>query len=416
MGKRALLIGVDHYPGLQSLNSCVRDTMSLRNLLRFHANLDANYDCITFLGMDPQLVTEAHKQEKIVLGATKSTVQQALESLFRYDDTVLFYFSGHGVKAADSTSILLPAQQDGRQQRIHLQELLDMANASNARQVIMILDCCFAGAIGEEFIDLQRMWLRPGVTVLAAASPDQFAFARDGQSVFTRALLLGLEGGVADPRGWVTPAALYAFIEQSLGPWEQRPMYKSNATEMQPIRYCEPIVNDDELRQIPVLFKEATSLYGLDKSFEPTQVEFATPDNVAIFYLLRRLQLARMVRPTNPREDSLYWTAMHHESVQLTPLGQYYWQLATAGKIGGTPAFSRSLDMNNLEPEKLAQIFHETYERLAPYFNYTTRRATAVPWAQVPDNNKQLMIAVATEVLAALQPVAPPDTPATPSA
>ncbi len=416
MGKRALLIGVDHYPGLQSLNSCVRDTMALRNLLLFHANLDANYDCITFLGMNPQLATEAHQQETIVLSVAKAAVLQALASLFRYDDTVLFYFSGHGVKTANGTTILLPSDPEGRQQGIYLQELLDMANGSNARQVVLILDCCFAGAIGEEFIDLQRMWLRPGVTVLAAASPDQFAFARDGHSVFTRALLLGLEGGVADPRGWVTAAALYAFIEQSLGPWEQRPMYKSNATEMKPIRYCEPLVSDDDLRQLPVIFQEATSLYGMDKSFESTQVEFAKPEHVAIFHLLRRLQLARMVRPTNPRQDSLYWTAMHHEAVQLTPLGQYYWQLATAGKIGGTPAFTRSLEMNHLEPEKLAQIFHETYERLAPYFNYTTRRATAVPWAQVPDTNKQLMIAVATEVLAALQPTSPPDTPTAPTA
>ncbi len=416
MGKRALLVGVDHYPGMQSLQSCVRDTMTLRNLLLFHANLDVNYDCITFLGMDPQLVTAAHIQERIVLGATKSVVQQALASLFLYDDTVLFYFSGHGTKTANGTMILLPTDRDGRQQGIYLQELLDMANGSNARQIVLILDCCFAGAIGEEFIDLQRMWLRPGVTVLAAASPDQYAFARDGQSVFTRALLLGLEGGVADPRGWVTAAALYAFIEQSLGPWEQRPMYKSNATEMRPIRYCEPIVSDDELRLIPVLFKESTCLLDLDKSFEPTQVDSAKPENVAIFHVLRRLQLARMIRPTNPREDALYWTAMHHESVQLTPLGQYYWQLAKAGKIGGTPAFTRRLVMNHLEPEKLAQIFHETYERLAPYFNYTTRKETAVPWAQVPDTNKQLMIAVATEVLAALQPAATPDTPTAPSA
>lgn len=42
----------------------------------------------------------------------------------------------------------------------------------------------------------------------------------------------------------------------------------------------------------------------------------------------------------------------------------------------------------------LAQRFHETYERLAPSFGYETRRASAKPWAEVPEQNRNLMIAV----------------------
>ncbi len=52
-----------------------------------------------------------------------------------------------------------------------------------------------------------------------------------------------------------------------------------------------------------------------------------------------------------------------------------------------------------MTPEGLAQMFHETYERLAPQYNYQTRKASAVPWADVPENNKRLMIAVAKEIL-----------------
>lgn len=54
------------------------------------------------------------------------------------------------------------------------------------------------------------------------------------------------------------------------------------------------------------------------------------------------------------------------------------------------------------EPEKLAQLFHETYERLAPSFNYQTRPESAKPWAKVPDMNKRLMIAVCKRVLATI--------------
>lgn len=50
--------------------------------------------------------------------------------------------------------------------------------------------------------------------------------------------------------------------------------------------------------------------------------------------------------------------------------------------------------------ERLARAFHEAYERLAPSFGYETRRDSAVPWEDVPEPNRSLMIAVAGEVLA----------------
>jgi hypothetical protein len=52
-----------------------------------------------------------------------------------------------------------------------------------------------------------------------------------------------------------------------------------------------------------------------------------------------------------------------------------------------------------VDAETLARRFHETYERLAPTFGYTTRPETAVPWEQVPELNRQLMIAVCQELL-----------------
>lgn len=56
--------------------------------------------------------------------------------------------------------------------------------------------------------------------------------------------------------------------------------------------------------------------------------------------------------------------------------------------------------------ESLAQLFHETYERLAPDHGYRTREASAKPWADVPDANKALMVATCAEVLAAINPTA----------
>ena len=60
----------------------------------------------------------------------------------------------------------------------------------------------------------------------------------------------------------------------------------------------------------------------------------------------------------------------------------------------------------SLTAEELARAFHETYERLAPSFGYETRRATAVPWADVPEQNKRLMIAVSQELIDRFFPAA----------
>ena len=57
-----------------------------------------------------------------------------------------------------------------------------------------------------------------------------------------------------------------------------------------------------------------------------------------------------------------------------------------------------------MEAESLAQLFHETYERLAPNFGYETRKASAKPWSEVPDQNKVLMVAVCAEIIASHAP------------
>jgi len=54
-----------------------------------------------------------------------------------------------------------------------------------------------------------------------------------------------------------------------------------------------------------------------------------------------------------------------------------------------------------MSAEEMARRFHEAYERLAPSFGYKTREASAVPWEDVPEQNKALMIAVCAEMIEA---------------
>ena len=49
--------------------------------------------------------------------------------------------------------------------------------------------------------------------------------------------------------------------------------------------------------------------------------------------------------------------------------------------------------------EMIAKAFHEAYEKLAPEFGYKTREASAVPWEDVPQQNKDLMIRTVESLL-----------------
>lgn len=55
--------------------------------------------------------------------------------------------------------------------------------------------------------------------------------------------------------------------------------------------------------------------------------------------------------------------------------------------------------MTTERSEQVARSFHEAYERLAPEFGYDTRKESAVPWEEVPQQNKDLMKAVVTDLL-----------------
>jgi hypothetical protein len=52
-----------------------------------------------------------------------------------------------------------------------------------------------------------------------------------------------------------------------------------------------------------------------------------------------------------------------------------------------------------LNQDRIASAFHEAYERLAPRYGYKTREASAVPWEDVPNDNKRLMRAVVGDLL-----------------
>ena len=70
------------------------------------------------------------------------------------------------------------------------------------------------------------------------------------------------------------------------------------------------------------------------------------------------------------------------------------------GKYGlATDHVALSLAAEFPPADEVAAFFHATYEQLAPNFGYETREASARPWQEVPEKNRQLMTAVSAAVL-----------------
>jgi hypothetical protein len=215
-----------------------------------------------------------------------------------------------------------------------MNEIVQLANDSPARSVLIILDCCFSGAAGNapslKTPGLYQATLREGVTILAACRPTETAGEIDGHGLFTDLVLGALRGGAADVRGRVSAAGIYGYVESAFGSWAQLPLYKSHAARLDPIRLCLPKVTDELLRELPRYFGAVNAAYQLDMSYEETNGA-AIAANVEIFKKFKTLQLAGLLMPRHGFD--LYWTAERSGSVELTALGQFYWRLVDKERI-----------------------------------------------------------------------------------
>lgn len=322
MPKRALIVGIDHYDNVSSLTGCVPDATAIEDVLARNADGSVNFECRLLTSPGPKAVT-------------KVFLRQQWRELFQdFRGDVLFYFSGHGTPT-DVGGYLVT--QDGVQDDpgLPMDDVVTMANRSPAETVLLILDCCFSGLVGNPSA-LQgdgvenRALLREGVTILAASRPTQASIEVGGHGVFTNLVLGALRGGAADVRGQVSAASVYAYAEAALGAWEQRPLYKSHAAHLNPVRLCHPKVPDALLRELPKYFPSPHDAYRLDMTFEETNGA-AVPENVAVFKKFKRLQIAGLLTPRSG--DDLYWTAERSGYVELTELGAFYLHLVNNGRL-----------------------------------------------------------------------------------
>lgn len=325
LARRALIVGISHYDNFDpeaQLPGSIPDAQLITDLLQRNDNGDPNYDCVTLMSTEDG--------EKV----TRPVLRDYLGELFRdTNDDVLFYFSGHGTVTPAGGVIVT---QDGTHNDlgISMDELLTMANAAKEREVVLILDCCMSGSIGNPSIlqsgDYQKSLLDQNVTILAASRHNEVSIEVDGQGIFTSLLAEALRGGAADILGNVTLPAIYAYVESALGPWEQRPIYKTYTTSVGILRVAEPQIEKVALRRLTELFDTPDGLYYLDPEYEYDEVPKTEKQHIA--FLFKRYRDAGLLRATTRGKD-FYWAAMHSQSMELTASGQHIWRLVNANRL-----------------------------------------------------------------------------------
>lgn len=217
MAKIALLIGVSEYePGLNPLPATVKDVEAMGRVLA-----DSEKGDFTI-----QVLKNPQRQE----------MEEAIYQLFAHrqkDDLLLFYFSGHGVK--DESGKLFLSTRATRKDNGRLVKptavaasfLHESMNESKSERQVIILDCCFSGAIAKGLtlkddgaVNLQEQLGGKGRAILTSSSSTQYSFEQEGSelSIYTRYLVEGIDKGAADldGDGWISPDELHEYASSKV--------------------------------------------------------------------------------------------------------------------------------------------------------------------------------------------------------
>lgn len=323
LAKKSLVVGINNYPG-SPLNGCIADASEFSKIVATNEDGSPNFDI--------RLAKDV---------PAKSELKKHIIDLFAGDcETALLYFSGHGFINEIGGYIVTPDYKQ-YDEGVSMDEILAIANASKAKNKVIILDCCHAGAFGSpKIIESKTAHIAEGVSILTASRENESALEINGHGVFTNLLLEALRGGAADLRGHITPGGIYSYIDQALGPWDQRPVFKTNITRFTSLRTVTPQVPIEVLRKLITYFPAPQREFTLDPSYEDTNTPkvdhkiiepHAKPENVAVFKHLQKFQSVGLVVPVD--EQFMYFAAMKSKSCKLTALGYHYWQLVKDKRI-----------------------------------------------------------------------------------
>jgi Caspase domain len=314
--RKALVVGIDYYEHVPPLFGCTNDARAVAHMRERNADANVNFDVRLLIGTAP-------------VGVRRREIRDSIRNLFASGSEVaLLYFAGHG-HIEETGGYILSSDSASGEEGIPLNEILVFANQSRAENRIIILDSCHSGTAGAA-ADTNQAELSEGITILTASGADQYATEHNGAGLFTTLLVDALGGAASNLVGQITPGAVYAHIDQSLGAWEQRPVFKTNVKRFVSLRQVAPPIDLVELRMLSDLFPAPGYEFKLEPSFEPEGPE-PNPANMHTFRILQKYNRVNLLVPVGA--SHMYHAAMASKSCRLTALGEHYRRLCERRRI-----------------------------------------------------------------------------------
>ncbi|EIM96563.1 peptidase (caspase-1 like protein) [Paraburkholderia hospita] len=323
--RKALIVGIDYYNHVGGLHGCVNDAYSVKTVLERNSDGTVNFGAKLLTGTGPtDLVTRA-------------SLRESIKELFSGEcETALFYFAGHG-HIESTGGYIIPSDASSGDEGLPLGDVLTFANSSKARNRIIVLDSCHSGIAGTSATAAAFAEIKEGTTILTASTAEQYATEENGSGVFTSLLVDALGGAAANLVGDVTPGSIYAHVDQSLGPWDQRPVFKTNIKSFVSLRRVQAAIALGELQRITEFFPQSGETFPLDPTFEPERqgvdptVPPPDPVNTAKFAILQKYNRVGLVVPVDA--PHMWHAAMGYKGCRLTVLGEHYRRLVERGRI-----------------------------------------------------------------------------------
>ena len=219
---RALLVGIDSYPGLTSeaaLSGAVADASAMRDALTTEFEFEAS--AITLL------TNESATADAIITALIDNLVGQTTPG-----DRVVLYFAGLGATAPapgndGAQRVLLTHEAPSVLGQVPADAITDILALIADRRITVLTDVSFSGAPGSELSNARGIEIGDPQGDLpaepfassekwstwTAAAPGQPAWETGDRGVFTKAFLDGLTTGAADANGngTITNAELLTF-------------------------------------------------------------------------------------------------------------------------------------------------------------------------------------------------------------
>ena len=322
--RKALVIGVDYYAQVSKLFGCVNDAHAVTAVLEKHGDGSVNFGVLMLTATDDSN------------GISRAQLKERVRELFADDSEIaLFYFAGHGYIETTGGYLCGSDSQTG-DDGLSLADVLMLANQSKARNKVIVLDSCHSGIAGTP-PGQHTTELTEGMTILTASTKDQYASENNGSGVFTTLFVDALNGAAGNLVGDVTPGSVYAHIDQSLGSWAQRPVFKTNVKTFVSLRKVQPPIPLAHLQQLTEFFPEPGFQFQLDPSFEPElagrPADARPPDpiNTAKFRTLQKYNRVNLLKPVNA--PHMWHAAIRSKTCQLTVLGEHYRRLVEQGLL-----------------------------------------------------------------------------------